>query len=209
MDKQDFSDIINNMKDLTLGQIISLVRKLKYKTIVMIITFVVVTLGGAFGAGAYSHSKDTAVMLNKPFAMRLELNGQRHDFETLTLMKDPTAPILEGNKVILSLREIKSSFDIVPIGQVVATMEEDKLTGLWRVIISKSDMVEFVNEAQAHDVVAGFNWRGHEKDFDFKERFVSKTTVHRYYSDGCVLAYDVYSNRRSDPESFRWIETTH
>lgn len=209
MDKQDFSDIVNNMKDLTLGQIISLVRKLKYKTIAMIIMFVITTLGGAFGAGVYSHSKDTAVMLDKPFAMRLELNGKAHDFETLTLMKDPAAPTLEGNKVILSLREIKSSFDIIPVGQVVATMEEDKLTELWRVIISRSDMVEFVKEAQAHDPVAGFDWHGHENDYDFKERFVSKTTVHRYYSDGCVLAYDVDGDRRSVPGSFRWIETTH
>lgn len=208
MDKQDFSDIINNMKDLTLGQIISLIKKLKYKTIMMIFTFIIVTFGGAFVAGKYSHSQDTAVMLQKPFAMRLELNEQIYDFETLTLMKDPTSPILEGNKVVLSLREIRSLFDIIPIGQVIATMEENKLTGLWRVIISKSDVVDFIKNARAQNKIV-FNWRGHAEDYNFKEQFVSKTTVHRYYSDGCVLAYDVDSNRRSIPESFRWIETTH
>jgi len=208
MNKQDFSDTINNIKDLTLGQILLIIKKLKYKTLITILAFVIVSLGGAFAAGKYSHSKNTAVMLQKPFAMRVELNGQIHDFQTLTLVKDPMSTALNNNKVILSLREIKSSFDIAPIGQVVATIEENKLTGLWRVIMSKTKVENFIKNANALNIIA-FDWRGHANDYDFKERFVSKTTIHRYYSDGCVLAYDVDGNRRSIPGSFRWIEVKH
>ena len=87
-------------------------------------------------------------------------------------------------------------------------MEENKLTGIWHVMISKREIVDFVNKAHAQDKVS-FDWRGHEADYNFKEQFVSNTTIHRYYSDGCVLAYDVDANRRSIPGTFRWVKTSH
>ena len=70
MDKQDFSDIMNDMKGLTLGQIFRLIAKLKYKTVAMILAFTIVTLSSAFIAGKYAQQRDTAVMLESPFSMR-------------------------------------------------------------------------------------------------------------------------------------------
>lgn len=205
MEQKDFADILNSMKDLTIGQIFKLITKIKYKVLVSFITFALAVVGGAFAAGKYSHQKETAVMLQTPFSMRIQVQGEPYDFENLTLVKDPTLPPIDDGKIILSLREIRGSFDIIPVGKVIATVEEDKLTGIWKVIISKSSISSI---AHAYDKVA-FDWRGHENDYNFKEKFVSKSTVHRYYSDGCILAYDVDQNRRSVPGSFRWIKTAH
>ena len=205
MDKKDFSDILNDMKGLTLGQIFRLITRLKYTTALMILTFVCSLLGGAFVAGKYSQQKETAVMLESPFSMRIEIEDKKYDFENLTLMRDPGMPTLSDDTVVLSLREIKSAFDVVPVGKVIARVEENKVSGIWKLIISQHS---FINKAHAQGVV-DFDWRGHEKDYKFKERFVSQTTVHRYYSDGCILAYEVDQNRRSVPGSFRWVEQTH
>lgn len=206
MDKKDFSDIINNMKNLTIGQIFRLVTKLKYRTVVMILAFVMVTLGGAFIAGKYTQQKDTAVMLESPFSMRINVNQKTYDFNNLTLMVDPAMPNLDSGKVALSLREIQSEFDILPVGQVIARVEENKLTGIWKLIISEYGSI--INSAYAKPIPI-FQWNGHDRDFKFKERFVNKNTVYRYYLDGCILEYQVDMNRRSIPNTFRWIKVTH
>jgi hypothetical protein len=206
MDKKDFSDIMNNMKDLTLGQIFRLVAKLKYKTAIMIVMFIIATLGSAFVAGKYSQQKETAVMLESPFSMRIEVNEKTYDFNNLTLMRDPTMPKLEDDRVALSLREIQGAFDVMPVGQVIARVEENKLTGIWRLIISKNNLL--INEANAQPIPV-FNWNGHSNDYNFKERFINKNTIHRYYPDGCILEYQVDGNRRSIPSTFRWVKITH
>lgn len=206
MNKQDFSDIMNNMKNLTLDQIFRLITKLQYKTAIMIVMFVVTTLGGAFVAGKYSQQKDTAVMLESPFSMRININKKTYDFDNLTLMIDPTMPNFEDGKIALSLREIQSAFDVLQVGQIIARVEENKLTGIWRLIISAHNLM--LNEAHARSI-AVFQWNGHIQDFKFKEQFVSQNTVHRYYSDGCILEYQVDVDRRSIPSSFRWIKVTH
>jgi len=206
MDKQDFSDIMNDMKGLTLGQIFRLIAKLKYKTVAMILAFTIATLGSAFVAGKYSQQRDTAVMLESPFSMRIRINKKTYDFDNLTLMIDPTMPNFEDDKIALSLREIKSAFDVLQVGQVIARVEENKLTGIWRLIISAHDLM--LNEAHAQSITV-FQWNGHNQDFKFKEQFVSQNTVNRYYSDGCILEYQVDENRRSIPSSFRWVKVTH
>jgi len=207
MDKKDFAEILNNMKDLTLGQIFRLIPRLKYRTVAMIVLFFVGFASSAFVAGRYSHQKETAVMLESPFSMRVEIDDQQHDFTSLTLTKDPSM-IPPKDRVILSLREIKSAFDIIPVGKVVAQVEENKVSGVWRVIFSKADMI-----GHAHASTNGpedFDWAGHEKDYKFKERFVNDDTVHRFYADGCILEYKVdREKRRSIPHSFRWIKRTH
>ena len=140
MDNKDFSDILNDSKDLTVRQILRILLKIKYRTATMIILFVVAALGSAFAAGKVSHQKSTAVMLESPFSMRIELGGTQYDFENLTLMRDPASPTLK-NKVVLSIREIKSAFDIIPVGKMVATTEEAKISGMWKLIISQNGSI--------------------------------------------------------------------
>ena len=210
MDKEKFAEFLDTIKDITLLQIVKVIPRLKYKTLAMIFLFFAGILGGAFAAGRYSHQKETAVMLESPFAMRIVINEDQHDFTSLTLTKDPSLLPPAEDRVVLSLREIKSAFDIIPVGKVVAQIEENRLSGFWSIFISKHDH-GLVNEAHAANVKqAGFDWKGHENDMKFKERFVDDITVHRHYSDGCILEYKVDRNkRRSIPSSFRWIKVTH
>jgi hypothetical protein len=206
VDKENFANVTNHIDDLTLGQIIRLISKLKYRTVTMILFFIISVLGGTFAAGQYTQQKDTAVMLESPFSMRIDIEGQAYDFNNLTLVRDPSTPSVTEDTVVLSLREIKTAFDIIPVGKVIARVEQDKISGIWKLIISQD--IVLVNEVQAQEIPV-FNWYGHENDYKFKEKFVADNTVYRYYSDGCILAYEVDSNRRSIPGSFRWIENVH
>lgn len=206
MEDKDYTGILNNAKDLTLLQIIKTIPRLKYRTIITFLTFFATLIGGSFAAGKYSHQKQTAVMLESPFAMRITVDNVNHDFTSLTLTKDPSMLPPAEDRVVLSLREIKSAFDIIPVGKVVAQVEENKITGFWSIILSS--VPSPVEEANARPN-ASFDWNGHQNDYKFKESFISEDTVNRYYSDGCVLEYKVDRNRRSIPSSFRWISKSH
>lgn len=203
---EDFAGVLNNIKGLTLGQVFQIIKKIKYTTAVMLFAMFSSCVSGAFVAGQYAAQKDTAVMLESPFAMRLQLGDEQHDFNNLTLIKDPMMPTISSDKVVLSLREIKNEFDIIPLGKVVATVEEKDLSLLWEVILSSNPLI---NEAYAQSAYPVFNWNGHQGDYKFKEEFVESHLVYRYYSDGCILSYEVDENRRSIPETFRWVERTH
>jgi hypothetical protein len=205
MDNQEFADVLNNMKDLTIGQILKLVLKVKYKTVIMLLGIIAIGLGGAFTAGKYSQQKETAVMLESPFAMRIVIDDVNYDFENLTLIKDPTKISITEDKIVLSLREIKSPFDIQQVGNIVARVEIEKISKFWDIFVNNS--IDIVSESHAKD--NEFDWNGHENDLNFTERFVEKDTVNRYYSDGCILEYRVDENRRSIPDSFFWIRINH
>jgi len=187
-------------------QIVKTIPRIKYKTLIMVFLFFAGLLGGTFAAGRYSHQKETAVMLESPFAMRISVDDKQHDFTSLTLTKDPTMLPPAEDRIVLSLREIKSAFDIIPVGKVVAQVEENKLSGIWSIIVTKAPAI---SEAYAAPEPTAFNWRGHQNDYKFKEGFINQNTVHRHYSDGCILEYKVDANRRSIPSSFRWVKIAH
>lgn len=204
MEGQDFSEILNNTKDLTLGQIFKLIMKIKYKVIlVFVATFLTIT-GSAYVAGQASVKQEAAVMLESPFSMRIALDNNSHDFNNLTLMEDPMLPSPSPDKMALSLRQIQSAFDIVKVGQVVATINREDALPIWKWLFSSIN----IEEAHAQTKMI-FNWSGHEKDYNFKEYYKDDYTVHRYYADECILEYKVDKNRRSIPESFRWVKNTH
>lgn len=205
MDNKDFSEVLNNSKDLTLGQIFKLISRIRYRVLAMfIVTFITIT-GSAYMAGQASVKQETAVMLQSPFSMRIELEGSQHDFENLTLIEDPMLISPSGETTMLSLRQVKSAFDIVPVGQVVARINKEHVPVLWKWLFAKLS----INSAYAQPAEMVFEWNGHERDFKFKEKHISNNLMHRYYTDGCILEYKVDNNRRSIPESFRWIKKTH
>ncbi len=202
MKDNNFEEVINNIDNLTLGQVFKLIKKIKYRVLFSFITFLITILGGTFAAGRYTQGKSTAILLQSPFAMRIELANKTYDFSNLIVVEDPTDPFVEEGKTALSLREIRDEFDIIPIGKIIAKISSEKAP--WSYII-KSEMIEKGYGFTA----AEFNWNGHKNDYNFKEVFVSKTTIYRTYSDGCILAYDVDEGRKSMPSSFRWIKTNH
>jgi hypothetical protein len=203
MENDQFSEILNNSKDLTLGQIFKLITKIKYRVMIMVITTFLAITGSAYMAGQASVKQEAAVMLQSPFSMRIVIDNNAHDFNNLTLIEDPTLPNPTSDSMMLSLRQIKSSFDIIPVGQVVARMNKEDINPIWKFLFSKL----IIQEAYAQEMI--FDWNGHQKDFKFKEQHIDNNTMRRYYSDGCVLEYKVDRNRRSIPESFKWIKKTH
>lgn len=204
MDKKEFSDILNNTKDLTLVQLLKIVGKIKWRVLLSLFLFFVSTIGGAFAAGKYSEQKDAAVMLQKPFSMFLKIEDEEYRFDTLVLIEDPTLP-LDGSKIRLSLRHIVDDFDIIPLGGVIAEKDNEDISKFWKMIISDAENGDIYTFA-----ISNFNWNGHKGDYDFWEEFIEEDLVWRHYKDGCILEYEVdHSTRRSVPDSFHWVEKTH
>jgi len=204
MDEKIFSEFLNNIKDLTLIQIFKTIIRLKYKVLTMFVVGFLAITGSAFMAGQANVKQDAAVMLQSPFSMRISLDEGIYDFNKLTLIEDPMMPSPTSETMMLSLRQVKSAFDIVPIGQVVARINKEKVSFVWKWLFSSLK----VKEAFAKPEMI-FNWNGHGKDYVFKEIYVEDYIIHRYYSDECILEYKLDSNRRSIPVSFRWIKDTH
>lgn len=203
MEEENFSEILNGTKDLTIGQIFRLFTKIKYKTALLFISIFLTITGSAFVAGQSSIEQKAAVMLNSPFSMKITVNNKDYILDKLTLIEDPAFPDLGDDHIMLSLRQIVSAFDIIQVGQVMAVTHKQKPLPVWEWIFS-----EYSNNAYAQPKII-FNWDGHERDFSFKEEYKDNNTIHRFYSDGCILEYKVDNNRRSIPESFRWIRKTH
>lgn len=208
-DNKEFSEVLNNIKFLTLGQLFQIVKKLRYTTMVWLFTLFSSCIGGAYVAGQYEEQKETGVALESPFAMRLKVDNNQYDFSRLTLVKDPMLGGLSQDKVVLSIREIKNEFDIIPVGKIVATVDKKELKGVWKWILSEAHTIEWTSVAYAQYPIPVFNWNGHKGDYKFKERFVEEHLVHRYYSDGCILSYEVDKDRRSIPGTFKWVKRTH
>lgn len=203
MESEKLEQLVLNSKDLTILQIFKILINLKYKTIALFVTTFLSITGGAYMAGQSNAKQEAAVLLQSPFSMRIDLDGQKHDLENLTLLEDPTLTSPSPDTMMLSLRQIRSSFDIIPLGQVLAQTNAHKKS-LWDWVFADTSII---TSAYAKDRV--FSWNSHEQDFKFKEKHVSSTTIHRYYSDGCVLQYNLDKNKRAIPSSFVWITRTH
>lgn len=204
MDKKEFSDILNNTKDLTFGQLLKLISKIKWKTLLSLFLLCTSVVAGAFAAGKYSEQRDAAVMLKKPFSMFLKIDENEYKFDTLVLIEDPTLPF-DGNKIRLSLRHIIDDFDVIPLGGVIAEKEKESVSELWKIILSEAENGDIRAFAMSN-----FDWNGHKGDYDFWEDFEGEDVVWRHYEDGCILEYEVdHETRRSVPGSFHWIKQTH
>ena len=101
-----------------------------------------------------------------------------------------------GMGIVFSVREIKSEFDIILVGRIIAQKPNVELSWPWTWISAA-----FGSE--------GFDWHGHKNDYNYTESFVDPSTVHRFYKDGCILEYQVTKSRSSDPGSFKWIKSVH
>jgi len=202
--KKENTDLINNMSDLTIGHLFQLIRKIKFTALLSMFGILSSLLGGAYAFGKSKQQKDEAISLQSPFSMRLELEDKKFDFPNLTLVKDPMLIGVSDNVLVLSLREIRNEFDVIPIGKIISKIEKQQLSWPW-------DMFAGVlNSGYAHaSGPNNFVWNGHNSDYNFKEEFIDNNTVNRFYSDGCILEYKVDTNRRSIPESFRWLKSVH
>lgn len=203
---------MSELEDMTIKQIIQSVGKLHLKKIIGIATTAVTVLSAIFFLGRYSYQKETAVLLDHPFSMRVVVNNKNNDFNDVTLVLDPAFPAKAKDKVALSIRQIQGEFDVVSVGTIIASMEPSELTKVWARFASLPPL-ENSAYAQSSDK---FAWHGHsplktEKSADdlYREVFVDKDTVNRLYADGCILEYKVDANRKSIHGSFKWLKLMH
>ena len=196
---------MEDLEDLTLGHLLHTLKRLKISALVSIITLTLTVLSSAFVAGRLSQSKQTAVSLQTPFALRLVKDGTKLDYERLLLLKDPTQVPPTTDTEVLVLREVLDEFDVVPIGVVIAQTPHTETTWplSWFAGIEERSLID---SAWAD---AGFDLGPHKGDFKYVEVFVDPETINRAYSDGCVLEYRLNKSRRSDQTSFKWIKNIH
>lgn len=199
--QDNISETLNNLNGLTLGHALKIVKRLKISALISIISIIASLMTGAYLFGRSRQQKQTAVMLQKPFSMRLEVEGKQVDYQKLILLKDPMLVSASKDTVIYSLREIKDEFDITPVGKIVATVEKTELSWPWSMFA-----ISITKQAMASD---GFNWNGHKEDLNYTEEFIDQETIHRTYGDGCVLEYKVNTDRKSLRPSFKWIKSVH
>ena len=195
---------MEDLEDLTFGHLLRTLKRLKVSALVSIITLTITVLSGSFVAGRLSQSKQTAVSLQTPFALRLTKDGTSLDYKRLLLLKDPTQVPPTADTEVLVLREVLDEFDVVPIGIVVAQVPHTETT--WPLSWFAGIEEPLMNTAWAD---AGFDLGPHKGDFNYTERFVDAETINRTYSDGCVLEYRVNRSRRSDQSSFKWVKNVH
>lgn len=213
MTKKDASETINNIDSLTIGNVFQLVRKLKLSAILSMAALFSSLLGGAYAIGKSSTQKDTAVMLQTPFSMSYKNHTTDFTAYRLILVKDPTAVPPEKGMMVLSLRQIKTEFDVAEVGKIIAKDDQEELSWPWS-MFAESEVEEDRAVAMTKvDITLtsawNFNWNGHLGDYNFTEKFVSEDTVNRFYSDGCVLEYKVDADRRSIPDTFKWLKSVH
>ena len=67
---------------------------------------------------------------------------------------------------------------------------------------------DFKESGATYAARGGFSWRGHGSDNDFEEERKGNTIL-RYYSDRCILAYNIDRNGRPIRGSYRWIKSSH
>lgn len=195
-------ELIDSFDKFTIRQLFRLIINIKYKTAIVLFTSLLSGASAMFVLGRYTTTQEAAVMLNAPFAMRVEINSKKYDFDTLTLMEDPVSANIEEGKVRLALREIQGPFDITQIGMIIARKTQPTFS-IWDYIASINDGNAYAQSAQK------FEWNGHEDDYNFTEKFIDEETVYRYYEDGCILSYKVSKSRKSEPTSFVWIVSNH
>ena len=148
-----------------------------------------------FLLGQYFQVSETAIPLDQPFIMKVTIDGHEHEFKEITLLEDPEEPISK-EKIRLKIRAVSDDpFVINDMGLIIAQ----------RAKVNKDvvfDTLDVVKKVWGQN----FNWEGHANNTHYKEVYINKTTIRRYYSDGWILQYNVDSNGNSIRSSFQWIK---
>ncbi len=155
-----------------------------------------------FGLGCKLQNEKTAIALGKPFDMYLNLSQgfarEAENYADLELKKIYLLPeeyTPEEEQFILQIKRIDEHRIPVPIGNITAqkgkVVDLPKIPGFFA-----------MSPAYAQE---DFEWYGHEENYQFREEFIDRYTIRRYYDDGWILEYKVDEQGYFVPFSFRWI----
>ena len=114
-------NITDDIENITTGQIIKTIIKLKISTLIAIITVLASMFSGIFMFGRHSIQKNVVIELNQPFDIRIDNSVQLKD---VVLVKNNS--LIESDEYLkaYSIKQITDEFDDKPIGQVVVKQEK-------------------------------------------------------------------------------------
>ena len=200
-------EVLNDIEQLTLGELVKILSKLRIRVILSIIIMIFGVLYGVFKTGQYFQLQETAVAMQLPFEMTIEKSAiteiiqetaqSRITIEKLVLAKNPLFPSIDNKSIGFNLHKINKPSDIQVIGSLVAQKQKIKKLFPWL------SQIEIVHTIYAQN---NFNWHDHENIYRFREEYIDKNTIWRYYEDGWILEYKIDGNGRSIPSSFRWVK---
>jgi hypothetical protein len=192
---QDINKIIDELKSLNFRQFFKIIGKIRIKVFISIIAAFLIYTFFMFKAGQIYQVTAIAIPLCSPFDMALKIDEREISLEKIYFVKCPNYP---GTKkmIALELRRIIKFAETEKVGTAIVNREAVQK-------FSIPEAISFISTAYAQN---SFNWEGHEKNYNFKEKYKKSDTIRRYYKDGWVLEYKVDKNGRSIPSSFRWIK---
>ena len=206
-------NIISNIEELSLKQASEIVKSLSLKALISIMTLFIgyTTLiflsGQVFQANmmVVEFERPFGITMNHPFSTQLVKKLENGEFPYPDLIATPDYSFNNGdeNKIIAKLRLRRSEND-GPIYDEIGTLITDKNN-----ITSTFGNISYSLLGKAYaqdDAKEDFDWENHKNNYDFYEKFVNKTTIHRYYDDGWILEYKVDRQGQSISSSLKWVK---
>jgi hypothetical protein len=180
---------------------------------------------GAFGSytklvyalGRLNKSEMTAIELQKLFDFQAEIEEGEIDLadKIINLQNIYLARYfipVEQNKEVYIVRKIVNRPTItVEVGSITTNREiieqDEHLKDFWesiqKIVSFTSSNFGLIEKAYAQQL---FQWHSYENNYDFREEYIDRFTIRRYYDDGAILEYKVDDEGTSIPETFKWIK---
>lgn len=133
---------------------------------------------------------------------------------TLAEADERTRRLYPDKEVYFILKRTTDPRDVREIGNIITDKTANNTNKTLRKILESlgeilksSDILSslsFIEKAYAH-IPNIFEWHGYENNHNYYEKYIRRNLVERIYSDGAVLQYNMSSEGRSIPSTFRWI----
>jgi hypothetical protein len=191
---------LRNPSDMSLKDLVQAIISTRIGLLITFVTALATYTALVFGLGESIQKSTTAIENARPFKMNLSVDQTevRLDRVDLVLRQDELAD--SGQLMYDVHRFDPATGKVDTVGLIIADKPENKaFADFFRIAA-----VDLIASAQAQE---RFDWHGHESNFRFSEKFISKTKVRRTYDDGWVLEYDVDEKRNAIATSFRWVVT--
>lgn len=202
-----------NFEDISFDDLIEIFKNMKVRVIWSIVTLLLTCSSAILLIGMKIEASKTAIELGEYFDIFIK------DDEIQKCIRISSNPGLKCNNLALLKNNIgeqepeKRYFEIRvldpqtsltdTVGSVLTKKNSGKLLSNKNAILSSFIDISQPAIAQANQL--SFNWHGRKHDFEFREKYVDKNTIRRYYSDGWVLEYKVDQDGHSILSTFKWI----
>ena len=170
---------MEDLKKITIGDLIKIFKKLKITTIVCVIGFIFSILSTAFFVGVSVARKSSGIDLKRPFNMRIQNQKSSIYLEGLTIFENPFAPECEDGKKRLVIYQDQGKLINQNVGVLEVKNKKDNL-----IKFTFKNLIGFNIIPSAY---ANADMRGYENNYNYVQRYISRYIIHRIYDDGSIL----------------------